>query len=230
MNILSFLGNKLVLLVACLLPLWSAAQKDSVMGDFAVHLHGGIGMAYQDNSFAEKFIAANLKDNINLNPYMFAGLLGVDIEYKRFGIEMDGVTSIAGNSSSTNAVLLTNASGVINLTYVFARFERVDLKALMGIEAKMSSLVAQNQLSSPVPYNTLTSRIDFMLFSVGGDILWRLKLPAANKHASAYWGLRIRYGRSLGNNGWSYVPVENTNGGHLNTFLLGVLIGIGSRN
>lgn len=230
MKILSFFGNKLVLLICCLLPLWSTAQQDSVKGDFAVHLHGGIGMAYQDNSFAERFIAANLKDNINLNSYMFSGLLGVDIEYKRFGIEFDGTTSIAGNSSSQNAVLLTNASGVVNFTYVFAKLKYVDLKGLIGLEARRSYLAAQNQLSSPVPYNTLTSNIDFMLFTVGGDVLWRLKQPSANKHSSAYLGLRVRYGRSLGNRGWSYVPVENTNGGHLNTFLLGLIIGIGSRN
>ena len=105
MKILSFFSNKLVLLICCLLPLWSVAQQDSVKGDFAVHLHGGIGMAYQDNSFAEKFIGANLKDNISLNSYMPAGFLGVDIEYKRFGLEMDGTTSIAGNTSTQNAVV-----------------------------------------------------------------------------------------------------------------------------
>lgn len=230
MNILSFLANKLALLVCCLLPLFGVAQKDSMMGDFAVHIHGSIGMAYQDNSFAERFVAANLKDDVNLSSYMVAGLLGIDIEYKRFGLEVDGATSIAGNTTTQNAVLLTNGSGIINLTYVLARLEHVDLKGLVGIEGKRSYLVAQNQLSSPVPYNTLTSKIDFMLFTVGGDILWRFQEESAYKHSSAYIGLRIRYGRSLGNNGWSYVPGEYTNGGHLNTFFIGLIMGIGARN
>jgi hypothetical protein len=229
MNILSFLSNKLVLLVCCLLPLFSAAQKDSTMGKFGVHLHLGVGMAYQDNSFAERFLAVNLNDAINFNSYMPAGLFGVDIEYKRFGIEIDGVGSIAGNSSSQNDVVLTTQSGIINLTYVLARFENVDLKGLVGIEGRSVSVVAQNQLPSTVAYNTLISRINFLMFSVGGDILWRMK-PGPNKNIGAYLGLRMRYGRSLSNDGWNYVPFQNTNGDHLNTFLLGLLIGIGSRN
>lgn len=229
MNKLSFLINTLVLFVGCLMPFVVTAQKDTSMGKFGVHLHIGVGMAYQDNSFAERFIAANLNDAVNLNSYMPAGVFGVDIEYKRFGIEIDGTGSVAGKSSSQNDVVLTNQSGTVNFTYVVARFENIDLKGLVGLEYRNSSVIAQNQLPSTVPYNTMVSSMNFMMFSVGGDMLWRLK-PGPNKNVSAYWGLRLRYGRSLSNDGWSYVPVQSTNGGHLNTFLLGLILGIGSRN